>query len=41
MEDRSDHIVGYQWYAEPERVDLKKDFTLNECVENLKDIVYL
>jgi hypothetical protein len=41
MEDRSDHIVGYQWYEEPERVDLKKDFTLNECVENLKDIVYL
>ena len=41
MEDRSDNIAGYHWNEAVESVDLKKDFTLNECEENLKDIVYL
>ncbi len=41
MEDRSDNIVGYFWNQPTERVDLKKNLTLNECVENLKDIIYL
>ena len=41
MEDRSGNIVGYLWNEAIESVDLKKDFTLTECIENLKDIIYL